>query len=1543
MRLHSLSTWIVLLLTAAAALALAGDADDTQFYLSSQRIFQPGDKDIAVNIDGTVPSGTKIRLSIYRILHPVEFFLAQPNPHQPGLLDSGGVAPARGVDLSDRREYRKLTSWTTTVTGEMLRGGSWLRTSVALPVDGKGVYLVAAHTGSVESATVVVVTGEAVVVKQSNAGVLAWVVDRTSGRPVGGADVAFTRGVGSRIDATTGSDGVATIDAPPPLPSGDEASLDWNSGNRTYVFGEHDGNFLICDSWYYGGRGSSSTTWLQTDRPVYRPTQTVYYRGVVRTIGDRGDYRTPVDEPARIEVTDSRGNTVARDTLTLDRFGTFHGEFSIAAEPPLGTWTIRVDVDSATSWHTFSVEEYRKPEYEVDVTTDRTSYTRGDRITATVDASYYFGEPVAGATVEYRVYRQQLYRPWWYGSRYDFYYPTVWPPFRGSAQVANGSGTLSDSGRYTFTFDTKADEDQDFTYRIEATVTDASRREIGGSTSVMVTRGEFYLNAWSDRYVYQPGEAVSVNVSTKTYDGAAVSAPFTARVVRRWWTQDDRHQEKSDTVWTKSGSTASDGSGSIEFTPTRDGYYSIDVTAVDSRGTHISSSSWIYVSDRDTRSWFASGEGGMQIIPDRDIYHPGDHGTALVIAPEPDLEVLIGIEGATLYDHSVRHIDGSASVIEFDVRDEYAPTVFLHASAIRDDRFYDAQQRINVVPTGKFLTLEVRTDRDVYKPGDTGTVTVRALDGKGMPVANTDVALAVVDEALYAIRPDQTPDLREFFYGPRWNSVITSNTLAFRFWWTVSRSGARFLNQDEVGGSAEGAVPNGMAPNALKANGVPSSDFIQPTMRTRFEDLAFWTPSVRTGPDGRASVTVRFPDNLTTWRITARGVTEATAVGEGRAKVVARKNLMVRMETPRFITQGDELLVATTVHNYLSTAKRARVEFDADGATVADHERTVTIPAGGQQRIDWRVTASATGEATLSVRALTDEESDAMRLTVPVLPKGVHTVRTGIAQVRDASGSDQMTLTMPSNAIAGTGAMTVSLSPSAASSMMGALDELIGYPYGCVEQTMSRFLPTVVVAQTLGTLDVPFDAKLRGELPKMVQAGFARLYSMQHSDGGWGWWVNDATNPFMTAYALYGLGIASQAGYAVDSNSFTRGRSALLSLIDGGDVETTTRAYMLYVAATIGAEPESGSLSERIRRLSDASDLNDYARALLALAAVRRGDRVLAGRLVSELERSAKTTTSAAHWEGQAWHYHWQEDQVETTAFALKAILAVDPTSDLIARATHWLLSTRQGPAWTNTRQTAMVVYALADYVRASHELDADYDLSVRVNGTQIYTQHIGRGDVFRPAIDVAVEAKNLKAGANVVTVEKRGQGTLYATATLSCYAAGAALRPAEDGFTVSRDYYLLKRVRRGERYVYTEEKFDGTVRSGQDLLVRVTVSSDEDQRYVMLEDPLPAGCEVVTETDSYEIEGEDQYAGPRYDGRYGPIRWRWWYADRDVRDEKVAFFATVFARGTYEFTYILHAQIPGTYAVMPTVASLMYYPDVRGNAAAAEMRIADE
>ncbi|HEY0729024.1 MAG TPA: alpha-2-macroglobulin family protein, partial [Pyrinomonadaceae bacterium] len=582
----------------------------------------------------------------------------------------------------------------------------------------------------------------------------------------------------------------------------------------------------------------------------------------------------------------------------------------------------------------------------------------------------------------------------------------------------------------------------------------------------------------------------------------------------------------------------------------------------------------------------------------------------------------------------------------------------------------------------------------------------------------------------------------------------------------------------------------------------------------------------------------RLPDNLTTWRATARAVTSDTKVGVSSAKVISRKDVILRLETPRFITQGDTVTLSGIVHNYLKQSKSTQISISVNGAElIGPAQKTVTIDRQGEHRLDWQISAPQTGQITLLAKALTNTESDAVELVLDVVPRGLHETKVERWITTDDAAEQQFTLEIPANADLNSRRLRVEVTPSIAGTLFGALDYLTTYPYGCTEQTMSSFLPNIIVSRTLKEFHST-SIRNHNDLRQKVEKGRNRLYAFQHNDGGWGWWKDDQTDSYMTAYVIHGLTLAKQAGYEMDDERIARGREKLRGMLESDVKELqndqSTRAFMIYALA------ESGGVDNRYLEtfFAERHNLQPYGRAMLALALSAQKMNNRAQQVAGEIEQTAQVSKATASWGGnRTTELRLNDgDGTEGTAMSLKALSLIKPQSSLLPLAARWLVAERRnGYFWNSTKDTAFAIYGLIDYVKVSRELTPSYDLQVYVNGEAVVAEHVGDASAARTFL---LNRKGSAVGAtNQIRIVKRGRGTVYFSSAVEYYTndENVAARGSSE-LNVSREYYRLKVAQVGYSLKWTTVPLSGEIRSGDLLVVKLRIQGQPARR-LMLED----------------------------------------------------------------------------------------------------------
>jgi uncharacterized protein YfaS (alpha-2-macroglobulin family) len=1439
------------------------------------------------------------------------------------------------------------------------------RRSIPLGERDPGVYLVEAVNGDLRAFSVAIVTDLTMIEKTSRDGqLMVYAVDRKTGAPRAGVEVQVIEGANTLTTGKTDNQGILrTKVTRPQAKSGDEdgeggdegggeggdesGGEDEESSPSYLVMATEREHFAISDldSYIFGGEGSegeSLTSYIYTDRPVYRPQQKVYFKGILRRLGERG-YQTP-GGAVTVSVEDTNGGKLFEREVTLSSRGTFSGEVDIPEDAPLGTYNVRAQTaEGGTASGYFDVQEYKKPEFKVAVSVPQRFAPTGSEVKFNVSARYFFGSPVTRADVKYYIYRERY--------EHDFADPEGDPiddfgvegeeeaggydgggDF-GDPMVKEGDGKLDARGNLQVDFTVpqpSAKERWDYTYRLEAQVTDASRRMMQSSAQFVGTRGSVVADATTDRYVYYQGDTAKIIVRTRDYEGREVAANVALTFVENSWEKIEKndygykyyeYKLNERDLSTANVQTNAQGEAAYEYRIERPGNIQLKTTIWENGKAVTSMGGSLWVTDRNQQfaDYSYQESEAIKLVPDKKSYKAGETAHVLALLPTDKAHLLVTTE--LLNVMSVRQISatGRAVVIDVPIEARHAPNFFLDVSYVRNSEMFSASESLVVPPRDRLLKVEIIPNKREFKPRETASYTISAQNGDGSPAAGAEVSFGVVDEAIYSIMQDTAGDIRKQFYAQRYNEVTTTFAVNYYFTGYAGKKAIQLAANKRAQQLAD-----------FKNEG----DLVQPLIRKIFKDTAYWQPSVTTGADGKANVKVELPDNLTTWRATARAVTADTRVGAATSKIIERKDVIIRLATPRFMTSGDTITLSGIAHNYLNADKTTQISLSVAGAQLLDPPaQTVTIPKNGEHRINWRVSAQQTGGVTLLAKALTDTDSDAVELQLPIVPRGLKQT-AGEAATLSGEGDAERTITinLPNNADPRSRTLRIEAAPSVASTLFGALDYLTGFPYGCVEQTMSQFLPTVIVANTLKDVE---QASIRdtNNIDKKVRKGLARLYNFQHADGGWGWWKDDPTDPWMTAYVVDGLTMASRAGYQTDDARVQLGRGKLSGLLDAGknddgqEIGIETRAYMVY------ALNASGGVNPRYIEdlFTNRGRLQPYARALLALTLKQRGDGRASG-VASEIERSAAGNEFDAHWQSRRKTGSYEEDNsIEATALSIKALAQIAPASGVLPKAVRWTVASRpRGRGyWVSTRQTAFVIFGLTDYLKVSNELSPDYALEVYINNEQVLTQQVTGADAAGAKSFVVTRRNEQVSGATQVRFVKRGAGVLYASAALEYATNDEQTAPQSTaGLKITREYLRLRIDDDGNGNLkWKTEPLTGELHSGDQIVSRLVIEGAP-APYLLIEDPIPAGAEQVENVSGLDLN-------------YTERGWSDWYSAREFRDQRTAFFLNFFD-GKATFQYAMRVQEPGDFRIAPARVELMYQPTVQSNTASGKMSILD-
>jgi len=1338
---------------------------------------------------------------------------------------------------------------------------------IPLPGLAPGAYLLELQGNGAQARFGFLVTRLGLVAKTSPTATLLFATDLVTGAPLPGVEIAVLGRSGS---VTTDTNGLAA----------------WQSGDNASRLVAASGTslaFLDLPDRAERGAALGLKGYVYTDRPAYRPGQTVFYKGVLRQRAGES-YALPKLNRVHVAVKDDNDKAVCSTDLDVTASGSFNGQCVLPAVPALGDYAIIASGNGENWSGSFRVLEYRKPEFEVKPAADRRFLVAGDTAPFKVTARYYFGAPVAGGKLVWRLYA----KPAWGLGATDEDDDSYGDERRSSGGYADflgeGEAKLDDNGEAIVPVTAK-NHDMPFTYTLETDVTDAASRQVSASGSVAVVPSLVSLHVKSASFLAKPGDPQEITVRAASWEGAPKALPLKLSFGRQVYDRKTRSYSWQESV-SRPLATGADGSARTRFSFPSPGYWQVTAEGADEAGRKSTASTSVWV-------WQAgfAWEGAYRDLEaefDRKSYQPGETARLIVRAPLTGGSLLLTLEGRDLAETRVVPLTSMVEVVEIPVTEAQAPYIHVSAVVVGTGRFFSRTLPLRVDRQPGKLDLKVTPDKPVYAPGDPVRLTVTST--RSGAAAPAELSLAVVDEAIFAIAKERPDDIWQFFRGTREHLVTTLHSFPRVYLGGASKEKALAMEADD----------------GLKGLKI----------RKVFKDTAAWFPLLETQPDGSARAEFTLPDNLTGWRATAIGHSRDSQFGVGRQKFIARLELMARLAPPRFLTVGDELHVPGVVTSMIEQEQKAQGRYEAQGLTLlGDPAFSGVIAPRGVLRTTMPLRADSPGRATLRLLAKGNDKGDAMELVLPVLPRAIAREAGGGIALRDTEATTELTL--PPEALTGSAQLTLSFAPTIAASLNSAVSRLVEFPYGCVEQTLSRFIPAVHARALLNKTGWQPDAATAAKLPLVIAEGIRRLEEMQHEDGGWGWWKSDSTSLTMTSHAVYSLGLAKNAGLDVPPELLKRGLAALEKLAAAALTTDLPRAYRALAANGVRRDELERKLAAAWKTLPLAEQLA-YGEALAF-----GGQREALQPVVARLKQEVQSEGQAAYLkdaDADSWWYGWRwgSSAVETTAAMLSLLVKQDGADPLTPRLAGFLARRQEGGWWRTTTASAAAVVALADYVAASGEATATYTAHLSLNTTPLVTWRVENGRLTTGEPRITLAADKLASGSNRLKLTKDGPGAAYLAATLSYLAAPEAARSSA-GLKLERTLYRVTTVKAGNewRREYTPLKPGETVKPGEDIEVRLVVENQRGLEYVIIEDRLPAGFESRETDRDPRFMGESAYLG--------------WYSHRERRDEKLAFFITSLPAGRHEFRHVLYPEIAGRMLALPAAAWPMYQPELRG------------
>ena len=1440
--------------------------------------------------------------------------------------------------------------------------------------------------------TSVQVTDLGVTVRYAMNRIVAMVTRLSDGTPVAGAEVyAATssdrnlsaeelkaRAADGRAVATTDKNGLAVIDLSDDAVRAAVLSDDYN--NAPLMLAEKGGDRVMFQPdchypWRSGvyAYGSVPTKvtgtpriFMFSDRGLYKPGETVSFRGIDRDqvlgsfVSYRGDYSVTLRENAW-----RNAKTFGTVTGTTSENGGFYGSFAIPADVEPGSYVLeyRRGAGSTPEKQYITVAYFERLAFQAGVTMPKTPVIAGDKIQATLSASYLAGGSLAGAAYTASWFRE----PWYFTSEAGELKQYVFGPVdraESRSHIADDESVLGAGGTATLSCETTGNgiRGVPYRYRVSAGVTDVSNQLIAASGATLVHPARFYIGLAKPETsgaFARKGEAVTFAYRLATPDGAPVSDDKTLRAVsggakkitvtltREEWNLvqqqgiSDIYSRYEKTDVQESEQTVTLGAaGKITVTPKEPGYHKVRLAASDSAGRDVITEYAFFVTGSGRVSLYQDDAASLRLTPDKSLYNPGETAHLLLESPLPKGRYLITVEREGIFTEEIRQFDGAISVIDVPVARNYVPVCYVSVASysvrqgepthdygeidLDKPKSYYGATAVFVNPRVKSFSVAVESAKPSYRPGEEAEVTLVATKG-GRPLAGAELTLLAVDRGVLDLIDYHVPDPIAFFYD------------TYHFPLRVKGGDSRAYLMDPV------------TYEVKNLRGGDTGDDEKMEERSDFNPTAVFEPHLTTGADGRVTVRFTLPDTLTTYRVTAFGVNgELLALQED--EIAVQNPINVQPVLPRELRERDTAEAGVLLTNLdgvphdvtVSLALRETAADAEDGITLgagkaavdgaASH--TVTVPSGVSLPVYFDLAAQKAGSVTLEFTVKSDvlNEKLVRPLVVarPYLFETVTTAGTIRADERDATER----IVIPSFADDMQGGVTVTLDATRLGLLGDAVQYLFHYPFGCLEQQSSLVLPLVIFADYIDTFGMESQVS---DVRKCVTAHFKAWKDAQHADGGFGYWPTSfRSDRYVSLRIAHIYALALRNGYSRRELAIDGDR--LLAFIgrETAQEDDYTRAYRQYVLALNGRPVSSGTLSALVGKERQGI----AALALAGLAAYEAEGRKAqaaaqaAQRIRTYLRPTARgVDISSPQAPYNAFAYYG--DAAENLALTLQLFTLLDPDDEMNTRLVFALLANQRAGYWTNTATTARVLDAFSTLIRTNKLDKTRLDARALLGGKAV-AEGTFKGAAAKPVtvtLPFAGDAlKGQKRDAELpLQFTRSGTGALYYTASLR-YAIPTEMQVARgEGLGVTMRLYDGVT---GEEITAAGDSPVVALKSGRTYRAKITLSSSYDRTFIALRAPVPSGAEIldatfVTTPETDNASGRGTYQDDE-DAFYG----RWlggdhYMSNQAIYNGEIQFFWDSFGKGMTTAEFSFRAVRRGVYPTPPASAECMYEPEI--------------
>ncbi|MFN3427329.1 MAG: alpha-2-macroglobulin family protein [Candidatus Thermochlorobacter sp.] len=1413
------------------------------------------------------------------------------------------------------------------------------------------------------------VTPFAVAAKHTKEGALVMVTQLKDASPVAGATVRVYDNNRTLLwSGTTNAQGVAKLPSFNTSPYYFFVEQGENVAYTTAAFTEgiEPYRFRLYEAREYEENEYNAANALRgvifTERGLYRAGESIYFKGTIREYKN-SKWQLPTRRNYYLLVKNSRDETLLKRKVSLNNFGSFADSVKTAATAPLGYYSIVLKENDDESLYPslastrFRVEAYRPATFSVKITPEQNHILNGAELKALIEGRYLFGAPMTGDAVSWSIQRSPLDFITFEG--YEGYAFTKMKRYDERNEdeteffIASGSGTVDNLGQYRLAQRIALKSTQPAVLTIEGTVTSPSRQAISERVSVRFHPAEFYIGLKPKSLFAKENEALPVEVVTLSHDGKARSEKVTVELVHRQWVSVKRvgvsgrlewSSEPVDSVLFKQEIATKEKEAVTLSLPIKgSGFYVVRAMGKDAKGNVAHSETAIYTSGMDYAAWERRDDDRIEILLDKKAYKPGETATLFIQSPYESATALLTIEREGVLDYRQFELKSTAPSVQIPIKPEYLPNAFVSVMLLKGrtappgkfkegdlgkPSFKIGYTRMSVDASSRRLSVELKPNKKEYRVGETVEVELLAKNAEGQGV-QAEIALAAVDAGVLNLIGYKFPNMFERFYAERLLEVETSINVI------------HLIDQRNYGekGETRGGDKGG--------DGTGGFSF-----RKDFRVTSYWNPTILTDESGRAKISFKLPDNLTTFRLMAAAQT-VDQFGNAQTEILTTQPLVMTAALPRFVRVGDKFEAGVVVTNNTDQKITVTVSAAAQGVKfVGEAKEKLSLEPRASKEARFRYEAEAEGTATFGFTAESDAgQRDALKVSIPVQTPYI---KETLALVGATEGSQTEIVKIPKAVYPNVGEVSVQTASTALVGLREATAYLFNYPYGCLEQRISSILPYIVATDLIETFELKTNADTaKGGYKTVVEKTLAELEKYRVPSGGFDFWPQPRqASEYVSVYATYAMTLAKLNGFGVENSLHRHGVEYLRRVLRKSDEAyfgyystQTLKAFALYTLALNGEF--DNSVAEKLYQERSKLPLEAKAYLLRALALQGSSQLAAVGNVgsntnrfqtrIAELSREmmnlAKIQNATAHFEdGTKSDWIWTfNSPVKTTATVLQALLESDQAKDLAEKVVAWLLQSQRNGRWQTTQENIFVLQALNSYFRKYESDVPDFRAKVTL-AAQTLIDETFKGRSLKAKVTTERLDKFAKGDALSLTISKEGRGKLYYGVRLSYYPT-YALKPRDNGISIFKKIEPLSSAKRGR----------GEVGAGDIVKVTLQIAVPEERHFVAINDPLAAGLEAINPTlntaPRLPQAGSSEGEAGGYEEEIDPEA-LYTFDFIELRDDRVTLFAQRLGAGVHTYTYYARATTYGNFVMPPSYGEEMYAPEVYGRTGTSRLRV---